>query len=123
ARGVVYNRGGTPTVEDDKMVAMGTSTGVFSRSVSGLVAGTTYHVRAYATNGRGTSYGEEKTFTTLPPPVSTPADSTYKIGDELHFTVGFFLPVDITGEPVLPLTIGLKTGAAVFTRLSEDKQQ
>src|SRR5690606_24484323 len=57
ARGIVYNSSGTPTVEDDKMVAMGTNIGVFSRSVSGFVPGTTYHVRAYATNGRGTSHG------------------------------------------------------------------
>ena len=33
--------------------------------MTGLEDGTTYYVRAYATNGKGTSYGEEKTFTTV----------------------------------------------------------
>ncbi|MBA7576793.1 hypothetical protein ES708_18635 [subsurface metagenome] len=38
----------------------------FSRAISGLSPGTTYHFRAFATNSAGTGYGADRTFTTLP---------------------------------------------------------
>ena len=37
----------------------------FSQSISGLDPATTYHFRAFATNGSGTSYSADRTFTTL----------------------------------------------------------
>ena len=37
----------------------------FSSNVAGLTAGTVYYYHAYATNGAGTGYGNEQTFTTL----------------------------------------------------------
>jgi hypothetical protein len=43
-------------------VAVGAGTGAFTAPVTGLTAGTTYYVRAYATNTAGTSYGSEVTF-------------------------------------------------------------
>ena len=50
-----------------------TTTGAsFEKELTGLTAGTTYYVRPYATNGNGTSYGPETSFTTLP---STPTFS------------------------------------------------
>src|SRR6202035_1530539 len=39
-----------------------------SASVSGLVAGTTYHFRVSATNAGGTSVGADRSFRTVPPP-------------------------------------------------------
>lgn len=48
----------------------------YSSTISGLSLGTTYYFRAYATNEIGTSYGEERTFTTFNlPTVSTLAIS------------------------------------------------
>lgn len=42
-----------------------TSTGVsFSKELTGLTASTTYYVRPYATNGKGTAYGTQTSFTT-----------------------------------------------------------
>ena len=42
-----------------------TSTGVsFSKDLTGLTAETTYYVRPYATNGKGTAYGTQTSFTT-----------------------------------------------------------
>jgi len=41
-----------------------TSTGSFTSSITGLSSGTTYYVRAYATNTSGTAYGNEVSFTT-----------------------------------------------------------
>ncbi len=63
-RGVVYVPGtGTPTMADTKLTAAGT-TGAFTVSATGLLAGTQYTVRAYATNVNGTSYGSSVGFTT-----------------------------------------------------------
>jgi uncharacterized protein (TIGR02145 family) len=72
ARGVCWNISGSPVITDSHTTD-GTGTGTFSSSLTGLTANTTYHVRAYATNSVGTSYGDEVTFTTSPslPSVST----------------------------------------------------
>ncbi|WP_460676511.1 LamG-like jellyroll fold domain-containing protein [Hymenobacter coalescens] len=63
-RGVVYLPGnGTPTTSNTK-VAIGSGPGAFSQAVTGLAAGTTYSVRAYATNSAGTGYGSVVAFST-----------------------------------------------------------
>lgn len=43
------------------------NTGAFTATLTDLLPATTYHVRAYATNSEGTSYGEDRTFTTAAP--------------------------------------------------------
>lgn len=63
ARGVCWSTSSNPTISDSKTTD-GTGTGTFTSSITGLSPGTTYHVRAYATNSEGTGYGAEKTFTT-----------------------------------------------------------
>jgi gliding motility-associated-like protein len=45
--------------------------GTFNHAITGLTAGTLYHVRAYATNAVGTGYGADLTFTTNPPILAT----------------------------------------------------
>ena len=62
-RGVVYSTSQNPTTSSSKKTS-GSGTGSFSVSLSGLSQGTTYYVRAYAVNNNGTSYGEQKSFTT-----------------------------------------------------------
>lgn len=62
-RGVAYGTSLNPTTSGDH-IASGSGIGVFSVNVTGLLSSTLYHVRAYATNSNGTSYGEDKTFTT-----------------------------------------------------------
>lgn len=63
ARGVCWSTSANPTTADDKTTD-GTGTGSFTSSITGLTPVTTYHVRAYATNSAGTSYGSDQTFTT-----------------------------------------------------------
>jgi uncharacterized protein (TIGR02145 family) len=63
AKGICWNTIGTPTILDSKTID-GTGTGTFTSSLGGLTAGTTYYVMAYATNTVGTSYGDQKQFTT-----------------------------------------------------------
>ena len=70
ARGVCWSTSPNPTINNNK-TTNGTGTGSFTSSITGLIAGTTYYVRAYATNSAGTSYGEEKSFTTLALPKVT----------------------------------------------------
>ncbi len=63
ARGVCWSTSPNPTIEDNK-TEDGTGTGSFTSNITGLAENTTYYVRAYATNEKGTAYGEEKSFTT-----------------------------------------------------------
>lgn len=82
ARGVCWNTLGGPDL-NDQHTTNGSGNGTFTSNMTGLTAGTTYYVRAYATNSQGTSYGEEKTFTTtsgnvtfdFPAPTSITAQS------------------------------------------------
>ena len=63
ARGVCWNTSGNPTIADDK-TEDGSGTGSFTSSITGLIAGTNYYVRAYATSLAGIGYGNEVMFTT-----------------------------------------------------------
>jgi hypothetical protein len=64
ARGVCWSTSANPTISGSHS-SDGTGTGAFTSSITGLTNGTLYHVRAYATNSIGTSYGGDSTFTTL----------------------------------------------------------
>ena len=72
ARGVCWSTSQNPTTSDSH-TSDGTGIGSYTSSLTPLTYNTTYYVRAYATNSKGTSYGEEKTFTTskLAPTVTT----------------------------------------------------
>jgi uncharacterized protein (TIGR02145 family) len=75
ARGVCWSTSANPTIADAKTTD-GTGSGVFTSNITGLLAGTSYHVRAYATNSFGTAYGEDKTFITLKPPSASTLAAT-----------------------------------------------
>ncbi|MBM3431775.1 MAG: hypothetical protein FJX92_02065 [Bacteroidetes bacterium] len=67
ARGVVFSSSTTtPTLTTGTNVPGGSGTGSFTSNLTGLTAGVTYHVRAYATNAVCTWYGDTKSFTTTP---------------------------------------------------------
>lgn len=63
ARGVCWNTEPMPTIQNKKTVN-GTGDGSFISALTDLSPNTTYHVRAYANNPDGASYGDEVTFTT-----------------------------------------------------------
>lgn len=64
ARGVCYGTSQNPTISGPK-TSDGTGDGAFVSNLTGLTPGTTYYVRAYATNSAGTAYGNEVSFATV----------------------------------------------------------
>jgi hypothetical protein len=64
ARGVCWGVSANPVITGNHTTD-GAGPGTFISAISGLNSNTTYHVRAYATNGNGTFYGDDLTFTTL----------------------------------------------------------
>lgn len=72
-RGVCWGTSSGPTISGSH-VASGSGNGTFTSNMTGLTPGTTYYVRAYATNSAGTAYGNERTFTTTA--VSVPVLTT-----------------------------------------------
>jgi hypothetical protein len=67
-RGICWATTPAPTTAGTCTAEAG-GVGTFTASMTGLAAGTTYHLRAYALNGGGTSYGNEVSLTTLTPAV------------------------------------------------------
>ncbi len=78
ARGVCWNTMGSPDISDEH-TTNGNGNGVFTSNITNLTLGTTYYVRAYATNQSGTSYGAEKTFTTPNGAVTITLDAAQNI--------------------------------------------
>ena len=66
ARGLCWSTSPSPTVSDS-CSHDGSGIGGFDSFLTGLMPGTTYYVRAYATNSVGTAYGEQVVFTTTHP--------------------------------------------------------
>ena len=64
ARGVCWNTSPNPTIVHQK-TEDGIGGGLFTSNITSLDAGTTYYLRAYATNYYGTAYGVEQIFETL----------------------------------------------------------
>lgn len=61
ARGVCWSTTPNPTVANNKTI---NDPGTVASILTGMTVSTTYYVRAYATNGLGTAYGNELSFTT-----------------------------------------------------------
>ena len=78
SRGICYSTKSNPTIADNKIVS-GSGVGSFSCILTNLSDNTTYYVRAYATNSKGTEYGMQQVFTTLT--YSLPSVTTLDITD------------------------------------------
>jgi len=74
-------------------------------NLTDLLPNTTYIVRAYATNGAGTAYGEEKTFTTLEEPPAFPdgaIDSKFTVNaynGQVYFSQGNLQYIGSAADP------------------------
>jgi hypothetical protein len=88
AKGVCWDTLTGPTITSSH-TSDGTGSNNFISFLTGLLGGKTYHVRAYATNGVGTSYGNELTFPTCGTPI-------HFVGDLVLGGVVFY--IDCTGQ-------------------------
>ncbi len=106
-RGVCWNTSGNPTISDKK-TENGSGLGSFTSTLYPLEANTTYYVRAYATNSKGTGYGEVDTFKTqIPAPPITKTVASDGSGDYTTVQAAFDdVPDNYTGE----YTIFVKKG-------------
>ncbi len=80
--GFCWGTAANPTTALTTISTNGPTSGAYTLPITGLLAGTTYHVRAYATNAVGTSYGADLTFTTdaaVIPTLTTAAASNITI--------------------------------------------
>ncbi len=114
------------------------TTGAFTSSLTGLLAGTQYYVAAYATNAAGTSYDDDAIFVTTPPaPVANAATYITSTGFTANWsaatgTFSYRLDVstvntfascitgysDLTVGNVLTYAVsGLSTGTTYFYRV------
>ncbi len=80
ARGICWSTSQNPSLADNHTVN-GTGSGLFESHMTGLSCGTTYYVRAYASNEAGTAFGDELSFTTSDCPVELPELSTSAISN------------------------------------------
>ena len=65
ARGLAWGMSANPTTAGTVILDPNKGTGTFVSHLTGLTKYTGYHVRAFATNSAGTSYGADIAFTTL----------------------------------------------------------
>ena len=85
AKGVCWATTANPTIANSH-TDNGTGTANFASNLTLLVQGTTYHVKAYATNSAGTAYGNEVVFTTtaVSPAVVSTTDATLITATTAH---------------------------------------
>ncbi len=98
ARGVCWSAEGIPDLEDSHTVD-GEGDGSYSSTLEGLALDTTYRARAYATNARGTAYGEVVIFTTTAGTAQVATANPQVIGPD-RIAIGG----DVTGDGGLPVT-------------------
>jgi len=87
-RGILWGTSANPTT---KVTEGGTGTGTYTVNLNSLTPNTTYYVQAYATNDKGTGYGNEITFTTSNEIQGTPGDPRFN----LQFTNGTQVDLDL----------------------------
>lgn len=70
SRGVCWDTLPNPTTDLNTKTNDGTGSGAFVSSITKLLPGTTYYVRAYGVVSEGVLYGNQQTFTTATPPLA-----------------------------------------------------
>lgn len=115
-KGIVYSTSSNPTVADMKLTS-GAGIGTIAAGAIGLAQGTTYYVRAYATNSTGTVYGNQTSFTTLSPlSVSSiiRASSAFTNASSVSYAVSFSSnATGVTANAFSLTTTGGVSGASI----------
>ncbi|MCF8364298.1 MAG: hypothetical protein K9H16_00860 [Bacteroidales bacterium] len=110
ARGVCWSTSQNPTISNNH-TNDGNGTGQFTSSIAGLSQGINYFVRAYATNSKGTSYGNEVSFTPIQGQsmeylIVSAYDGVYKVdkyGNSSYFSSGCY-DIEIFDNYIYTLT-------------------
>ncbi|SCX92855.1 Ig-like domain-containing protein [Desulfoluna spongiiphila] len=95
-----------------------TETGAFAHPMTGLAPGTTYYVRAFATNSAGPAYGEQVRFTTLSvPDLEEPRVVSCNISENawdiaLNITPGVIFSESMDPNSLTVASLGLTAGGA-----------
>lgn len=77
SRGILYSLTAIPSdTTSSTKINSGNGTGVFTTSLTSLAGGTLYHIRAFAVNSAGVSFGADLTFTTITTPTVTTTSPT-----------------------------------------------
>ncbi len=86
-KGVCWSTTQNPTITDSQ-TSNGSAIATYNSSLTALQPGTTYYVRAYATNYIGTAYGNQVSFTTTIPPLAafTGTPTSIQPGGTVQFT-------------------------------------
>ena len=98
ARGVCWSTSNNPTIAASHTTDS-SGLGSFVSNITGLSTGTTYYVRAYATNDVGVAYGSQISFHTLAPPTVT-TDTVSSITDTTAVCSG-----NVTSNGGLPIIV------------------
>ena len=106
ARGICYSSTtNNPTIVNT-IIAGGSGLGSFNSDLIGLTPSTTYYVRAFATNGIGTAYGN---------PVSFKTSSPFRIGQS--YGGGVIVSIDSSGLHGLIMTPSrISTGGMAWSK-------
>jgi uncharacterized protein (TIGR02145 family) len=87
ARGICWSKNPAPSL-NDMHTSDGAESGTFISAISGLEGNTNYYARAYGTNPRGTAYGSEIEFKTMPIAPSVKTNEPFFMSDSECFIDG-----------------------------------
>lgn len=118
-RGICWGINANPTLSDNH-VASGTGMGVFTAAMNGLEASTIYHVRAYATNEKGTAYGLDREFVTFSGGGSGPTQDEYFTIESLEDdnTITLYIPGGVNSQCLT--SVSYSTDGSTWTTLVID---
>ncbi|KAA3625029.1 MAG: hypothetical protein DWP94_02060 [Flavobacterium sp.] len=113
SRGFVWGTSSNPD-QGDNSVTIGNGTGSFTGNLLNLQSGTTYFIRAFATNSNGTSYSGEQSFNTLNQNCENVANGNVflrnqqevnQFGEMGYCEITGWLDIsDVFGEPIVDLS-------------------
>ena len=105
-KGVCWSTSPSPVLGVGNFTTNGTGPYQFGSSITGLAGGTTYYLRAYATNSIGTGYGPvDEVFTTCGTPI-------YSIGQSVGGGIVFY--VDCSGQHGLIMSTSNQSESVVW---------
>jgi uncharacterized protein (TIGR02145 family) len=111
ARGVCWSTATGPVVTGSHTTD-GAGPGSFDSNITGLLPVTTYYVRAYATNAKGTAYGEEISFTTPLGDIDGNSYGVVTIGDQVWMAKNLATTSLNDGTPIANLAVPAEWEAA-----------